>query len=94
MIRAIEDGLYQPSMKARMAELEAEKAILEARLAAAPLTPKIDGGLDVQLYGDLARILQFCEAGERTSQRPGRGGPGRGLSVVAGGGFEPPTFRL
>ena len=41
MIRAIEDGLYQPSMKARMAELEAEKAALEERLAAAPEPPKV-----------------------------------------------------
>ena len=41
MIRAIEDGLYQPSMKARMAELEAEKAALEERLAAAPELPKV-----------------------------------------------------
>jgi site-specific DNA recombinase len=130
MIRAIEDGLYQPSMKSRMAELEAEKAVLEERLAAVPeppkirlhpnlaglyrekvagleealadptirveaaevirshieritLTPKADGGLEVLLHGDLARILRFCEAGERKSQRPGRDGPGRGL-----------TFRL
>jgi hypothetical protein len=131
MIRAIEDGLYQPSMKARMAELEAEKAALEERLAAAPdapvvrlhpnlaqvyrdkvadletaledpqikdeameiirslieritLTPREDGTLEVLLYGERARILQFCEAGQRNDQRPGRGGPGRGLSVVAG----------
>jgi site-specific DNA recombinase len=41
MIRAIEDGLYQPSMKARMTELEAEKTALEARLAAAPELPKV-----------------------------------------------------
>ena len=141
MIRAIEDGMYQPSMKERMAELEAEKAVLKERLASAPeppsirlhpnlareyrnkvavleevladpankaeaaeiirsqieritLTPNDEGGLEVQLYGDLARILQFCEAGEHKRQRPGRGGPGRGLSVVAGAGFEPATFRL
>jgi site-specific DNA recombinase len=141
MIRAIEDGMYQPSMKARMAELEAEKAMLEERLAAAPeppkirlhpnlaglyrekvaaleqaladpaikaeaaevirsqieritLTPKEEGTLEVQLYGDLARILQFCEAGEGKLQRPGHGKPGRELSVVAGAGFEPATFRL
>ena len=141
MIRAIEDGMYQPSMKQRMAELEAEKAVLQERLAAAPeppkirlhpnlpglyrekvaeleqaladpaikaeaaeiirsqieritLTPNDQGGLEVELYGDLARILQFCEAGEHKRERPGRGGPGRGLSVVAGAGFEPATFRL
>jgi site-specific DNA recombinase len=134
MIRAIEDGLYQPSMKTRMAELEAEKAALEERLATAPELPKVrlhanlagmyrqkvaaleqaladpeikaeaaeivrsqieqitltpgeDGGLAVLLYGDLARILQLCEAGERTSERPGADVPGRGLSVVAGAGF-------
>jgi site-specific DNA recombinase len=40
LIRAIEDGLYQLSMKTRMAELEAEKAALEERLAAAPELPK------------------------------------------------------
>jgi site-specific DNA recombinase len=134
MIQAIEDGMYQPSMKARMDELEAEKAMLEERLAAAPqppkvrlhpnlaglyrekvaaleqalahpaikaeavetirshieritLTPNAEGGLDVHLYGDLAQILRFCEAGDHKSQRPGHGGPGRGLSVVAGAGF-------
>jgi site-specific DNA recombinase len=124
-IRAIEDGLYQPSMKARMAELETDKAALEERLAPAPeppkvrlhpnlagvyrqkvaaleqaladpldkaeaaemvrgqigrmtLTPGAGGGLDVVLHGDLARILQFCAAGERTSERPRTNVPGRG----------------
>jgi site-specific DNA recombinase len=103
MIKAIEDGLYQHAMKERMVELEAEKAVLEERLAAAPeppkirlhpnlagpyrekvaaleqaladpalkaesaeiirshigritLTPNEAGTLDIQLYGDLARI--------------------------------------
>ncbi len=41
MIRAIEDALYQPSMKARMAELEAERVELEERLSAAPELPKV-----------------------------------------------------
>jgi hypothetical protein len=35
MIAAIEDGLYQPSMKSRMEELERQKAELTARLAEA-----------------------------------------------------------
>jgi hypothetical protein len=131
MIRAIEDGMYQPSMKARMAELEAEKAALEERLAAAPeppklrlhpnlaglyrekvavleqaladpsiktesmevvrsqieritLTPNAEGDLDIHLYGDLARILWFCEEGSSKSKRPRTDVLGRGLSVVAG----------
>jgi site-specific DNA recombinase len=33
---AIEDGMYQPAMKARMIELEQQKAEIEARLADAP----------------------------------------------------------
>jgi hypothetical protein len=33
---AIEDGMYQPAMKARMSELEQQKAEIEARLAEAP----------------------------------------------------------
>ena len=52
MIRAIEDGLYQPSMKERMAAaLEAEKAQLSAELAAKldirPVArhPNLSGGL-------------------------------------------------
>jgi DNA invertase Pin-like site-specific DNA recombinase len=36
MIAAIEDGLYQPAMKARMTELERQKTEITARLARAP----------------------------------------------------------
>jgi uncharacterized protein YicC (UPF0701 family) len=48
MIAAIEEGLYQPSMKARMEELERLKADLTARLAAAPadvpdILPNVSG---------------------------------------------------
>jgi ribosomal protein L31E len=32
----IEDGMYQPDMKARMSELEQQKAEIEKRLAEAP----------------------------------------------------------
>jgi len=36
IMAAIEDGMYQPSMKARMAELERDKAEIIARMAQAP----------------------------------------------------------
>jgi site-specific DNA recombinase len=36
IMAAIEDGMYQPSMKARMTELEQQKAEIEARLRDAP----------------------------------------------------------
>jgi hypothetical protein len=41
IMRAIEDGLYQQSMKARLAELEAEKAALSARRQVAPTPPNV-----------------------------------------------------
>ena len=37
-----------------------------------------------RLYGDLARILAFCEAAEEKNKLPGSGEPGSQLSVVAG----------
>ena len=59
------------------------------------LTPRPDGsGLEAELYGDLAAILSACE-GARNGKRPTAFWPmGRKLSVVAGTGFEPVTFRL
>jgi DNA invertase Pin-like site-specific DNA recombinase len=46
IMAAIEDGLYQPAMKARMAELEREKAEITARLAEAPQdVPDIHPGI-------------------------------------------------
>jgi hypothetical protein len=36
ILGAIEDGMYQPAMKARMSELEQQKAEIEKRLAEAP----------------------------------------------------------
>jgi len=36
ILEAIEDGMYQPAMKARMSELEQQKAEIEKRLAEAP----------------------------------------------------------
>ena len=50
------------------------------------------GALKVELRGDLAGILILCSQ----SKSPSRLSP-EGLSqvkLVAGGGFEPPTFRL
>ena len=50
IISAIEDGMYQPSMKARMDELERQKAEIAARMAGAPadvpdVHPNIGGQL-------------------------------------------------
>ena len=135
MLKAIEDGLYNPSMKERMTALEADRLRLRQAIeqlgAASPvrlhpnlsavyaekvarladtlnvpgtrqeageiirslierivLTPEGDR-LKAELYGDLAGILAFCEGAKGE-----RGGSGGIVSVVAGAGFEPATFRL
>jgi site-specific DNA recombinase len=142
IMRAIEDGSYQPAMKTRLTELEAEKVSLMARQGPAPvvhkvsvhpnlaavyrrkveeleslltdtdyrdeaietirsmienitLTPRANGaGLDALLRGDLARMLVLCVAGSGQTKAPGDVSRGLSLSVVAGTGFEPVTFRL
>ena len=135
---AIEDGLYQPSMKQRLSDLESEKRLLNARLSettgSAPVsvhpnlaeayrrrvseleslledpelrdeameairsmierivvTPRDGGGVELVLHGDLARILALCAENAKT---PPQGETGFSMSVVAGAGFEPTTFRL
>ncbi|MBB4633948.1 recombinase family protein [Sphingosinicella soli] len=52
IMAAIEDGMYQPAMKARMAELEQQKADIKARLSEAPASvPDIHPGIaDVYLF--------------------------------------------
>ena len=141
ILKAIEDGMYTPSMKERMLTLEDNKAKLLTVLDTPPpsplrihpnihkiyaqkvgdlaevlnddtikaeaaeiirglvdkvvLTPTQDGDdLDAQLHGDLANILAFCDAENSNQKRPGSNKPGRQVSVVAGVGFEPTTFRL
>ena len=60
------------------------------------LAPRQDGpGLDALLKGDLARLLVLCVAGFGQTKAPGAFAlGGLSLSVVAGTGFEPVTFRL
>ncbi len=56
--------------------------------------PEAENGLRAMLNGNLARILRTCEAAgsdELPAEFLRSGGQ---LSVVAGVGFEPTTFRL
>lgn len=62
ILAAIEDGMYHPSMKAKMAELETTKAQLTASLAASPEPPALRlhpslTGLYQQKIADLAAAL-------------------------------------
>ena len=138
ILKAIEDGMYHPSMKERMQALEARREQLDRELEAAMPAPSVrlhpklsevyrekianleealndesirteaaeilrslidkialtpDGDvLKAELHGDLATILVFCGDGKK--RHPGAEAPGSQLSVVAGVGFEPTTFRL
>ena len=138
LMTAIEDGLYQPSMKARLAELEGRKAELSSALVDQQEDPvilhpalpdlyrrKVAGlietlnqpdlraegaeilrglidevratpregrrGLDLQLVGDLAAILAMAVSDK--APRLARRALSQ-ITLVAGTGFEPVTFRL
>jgi site-specific DNA recombinase len=86
-------ALNDPAIKDEAAE------VLRGLIDKVVLTPRAGAaGLDAVLHGDLARILALCaEAEGRKSpkrRQPSRGGEGCVVSVVAGVGFEPTTFRL
>ena len=75
----LEQALADPAIEAEAA------AIIRSQIERITLTPNAEGGLEVLLHGDLARILEICEAGESgKDKRPGTNAPGRELSVVAG----------
>ena len=62
IMAAIEDGLYQPVMKARMAELEREKADTLGRLAEAPLDiPDVHPGIAEVYKRKVAALLETLE---------------------------------
>ncbi len=67
IMKAIEDGMYQPAMKARMAELEAQKAEIEGRLQEAPAeVPDINPSITELYRRQITRLTgllddpEFC----------------------------------
>ncbi|WP_156358182.1 zinc ribbon domain-containing protein [Sphingobium sp. Leaf26] len=62
IMAAIEDGLYQPAMKARMDELERQKADITARMAQAPQAiPDVHPGIAEIYKRQLDRFSQALE---------------------------------
>ena len=55
------------------------------------VTPRDGGGVELELHGDLARILAVCSQNAKT---PALEELGFSLSLVAGARFELTTFRL
>ncbi len=86
-VAKLEDALDDPETKTEAME------IIRSMIDRIVLTPVADG-LKAELHGELAEILAACEAAETNRELPGTGVPGSQLSVVAGAGFEPATFRL
>ena len=138
--KAVEDGMYHPSMIAKLTEHEATKEALELELASEPPAPTLRlhpsmstrfkehihalsvalredhlrteaveilrgfvsevrmvpdasarGGHQMELVGDLAGILQLSHGDESKRHSIIAGGS---VTLVAGVGFEPTTFRL
>ena len=144
LVTAITQGMYHPSMKAKMDGLEAERVDLAAKLDALPahdpipihpgiadiyarkvadlaaalnedgtraeaadllrglidkiiLRPTVDApnGHLIELYGELGAILSLCSNGMGKNAKTHANGVGvRQVTMVAGTGFEPVTFRL
>ena len=93
-ISELESALNADGIKTEAAE------ILRSLIDRVVLTPEGNAvdGLAAALTGDLAAILALCESGKNKKQHtrklPGANATGSQLSVVAGEGFEPSTFRL
>ena len=83
-------ALNDDSIKAEAGE------ILRSLIDRVVLTPAVGApdGIEAQLHGDLAAILALSEGRGRKQKLPAKGMTGSQLSVVAGVGFEPTTFRL
>ena len=86
-VEHLEEALNDEGIKAEAVE------ILRSLIDKIVLSP-YGGGIKAELYGDLAEILAFCDEDGRKKRLPGPDEPGSQLSVVAGAGFEPATFRL
>ncbi len=83
-VQELVNGLTDPAIKMQAIN------IIQSMIEHVTVTPQIDG-FSIDLHGELGRILEIVSEKE---QRPGTFVSGRSLSVVAGVGFEPTTFRL
>jgi site-specific DNA recombinase len=83
-IRQLTDGLDDPTI--RLKAIEAIQSLIDH----IKVTPT-NAGFDVELHGELGAIMEMVDT---KHERPAVEAAGRSLSVVAGVGFEPTTFRL
>jgi site-specific DNA recombinase len=73
IMAAIEDGMYQPVMKVRMAQLEAQKTEVEARLRAAPADlPDVNPNVAEVYRREVMRLADALAPTARRVRRPPR----------------------
>jgi site-specific DNA recombinase len=88
-VQQLAEALNDPGIREEAAE------VLRSLIDRIELRPGRGGrGVEAMLHGDLAQILTLCEGADRSRKLPEAGTSGSQLSVVAGAGFEPATFRL
>jgi site-specific DNA recombinase len=86
-IQRLHEALTKPSICAEAG------AVLRSLIARIVLTPNESGGLNADLHGELATVIQLANCPvEKLSSQLGSGA-GR-FALVAGAGFEPAAFRL
>ena len=83
-IRQLTDGLSDPAIRLKAIET------IQGLIDHIKVTPT-NTGFDVELRGELGAIMEMVDT---KHERPADLTAGRSLSVVAGVGFEPTTFRL
>ncbi|GGC12532.1 resolvase [Novosphingobium endophyticum] len=89
-------GFYREQVAALAEALTSEEFrgeaadLLRSLIESIVLSPSTDGGLDIDLHGDLAGILSLATAKKGADQGPDL----QQVKMVAGVGFEPTTFRL
>jgi len=84
-VSELESLLEEPEL--RDEAMEAIRSMIDRIV----ITPRDGGSVELDLHGDLARILMLCSANAKT---PPHGETGFLFILVAGAGFEPTTFRL
>jgi site-specific DNA recombinase len=86
-VRQLTAALNEPGTAAQAGE------IMRGLIDRIVLTPG-NGSLKAELYGNLARLMSFAEPDQNKTNSAGSAAKPALLSVVAGVGFEPTTFRL
>ena len=82
------EALNDPETKAEAT------ALIRSLLEEIRLIPNDEGPMTIELVGELAGLLALGQTNGHTKTASKLAASGRSVSLVAGAGFEPATFRL